>query len=62
MKKRYALIATAVLCAVAVGPGGASRGKSSTPFPFTTVTPQQLASNGVTLDTAQAAPPGNAVS
>lgn len=61
MKRKYAYIAALVAAAIAAGGFAASNGKSDPPFPFSTVTPAELAANGVALTAAQHAPPSLAV-
>jgi hypothetical protein len=63
-KKKYTYAARTVLCVFAAVAALVltPRGKSVTPFAFTTVTPTQLAGAGVTLSDPQAPVPGTAVS
>lgn len=61
MRKKYAYIIALLLCAAAAGVFATSNGKSDPPFPFTTVTPQELAGGGVALTQAQTSPSGAAV-
>lgn len=64
IKNKYTYLAAVVLCATAatiIALAVAPNGKSDT-WPFTTVSPAQLASDGVTLDSPQAGIPSAAVS